>query len=303
LSKQLLLGAASALEKSDHPLWITGVEPPRYVLPVRINGRLAGILSVIPAHAQLEGEIAFTLECVATYAQIAAGRLLASHDTARATLLRRSLTTTEAERMRIAQDLRDNSSQNLVALKVELACAAAALEKNPAAATGHLDNAQRVADSLLTEINTTSTNLRPNELDYLGFAKAIETYATRELAPSSCAFRLAGNALTADFSPLVELHLLRVAQEGVRNIARHARADEAVLTLNHEGDFVTLYLADNGCGFDVATQPLESNAPGAYGLKSMRDRIDMMGGRFWIGSQPGAGTRIICRIPCEEALA
>jgi signal transduction histidine kinase len=102
-----------------------------------------------------------------------------------------------------------------------------------------------------------------------------------------------------EFSPrlpqAVETTLFRITQEALNNVARHAQATHAAVRLEAEGDLARLVIADDGVGFDLAKlQP--DNRP-AWGLISMQERAEAVGGHLRVESAPGHGTRVIVEAP------
>ena len=105
--------------------------------------------------------------------------------------------------------------------------------------------------------------------------------------------------------PEVEVTLLRVAQEALANVARHAGASRAGVTLSYMEDVVTLDVRDDGVGFTVpangdqaATSEAGGSPPqGGFGLIAMRQRVDRLAGQLEIESEPGAGTAVSASVP------
>jgi signal transduction histidine kinase len=91
--------------------------------------------------------------------------------------------------------------------------------------------------------------------------------------------------------PEVEVALLRLAQEALANVAKHAAASRVGLTLSYMEDVVTLDVRDDGVGFDLTT-PSQG-----YGLSAMRHRVHRLSGALFVESEPGAGTAISARVP------
>ena len=87
----------------------------------------------------------------------------------------------------------------------------------------------------------------------------------------------------------------RIAQEALTNVARHSFATEARVTLQAEGDILTLAMVDNGRGFD----PRELTEAQCLGLVGMRERAGLLGGSVEMRSQPGAGTQVYFRLPLK----
>ena len=94
--------------------------------------------------------------------------------------------------------------------------------------------------------------------------------------------------------PESELALLRAAQESLTNIARHAGASRAVVSLSFLGDTVTLDVDDDGAGFDGIPRP---RSDGGFGLLGMRERIEAAGGELTVESHRGEGTTIAVSVP------
>lgn len=230
-------------------------------------------------------------------ASFAATYLIRSHEATRSHTLQRALTSVENERRRMAIDLHDETSQNLVALTVHLATAQRAYER------GCFDDAMRlmedcqcIADGILTEVNRLSSELRSSELTYLGLKSAIEGEARKRLPKAGIAYHLTGNALERRFNALQETMLLKGVVEALSNCVRHARASEVSISLDDDDTWFSIEIADDGIGFDdVSVRHTGDSA--TYGMKTMYDCAEALGGVFWIGSSPGEGTTIRFSIP------
>ncbi|WP_322062122.1 cache domain-containing protein [Paraburkholderia sp. J63] len=212
----------------------------------------------------------------------------------------------EQERARLSRELHDGISQMLVSAKLLLESALARFERGearvPAAEASLSTGLARLSDTL-REVRRISHALRPAMLDDLGLAAALEQL-TRELAEESeieMGFTQAdskpGNASgdgglrsrtsprTAPLPDAVNTVLFRIAQEALTNIVKHAGARRAALTLDVAPNGVTLTIADNGRGFDVAHALTDPRA--GMGLRNMRERLEPLGGRLSISSKPG----------------
>ncbi|WP_042298380.1 cache domain-containing protein [Paraburkholderia bannensis] len=202
----------------------------------------------------------------------------------------------EQERARLSRELHDGISQMLVSAKLLLESALARFERGEtrvSAAEASLSTGLTRLSDTLREVRRISHALRPAMLDDLGLAAALEQL-TRELAEESSmeiGFTQAGEGganLSASAAPLpdaVNTALFRIAQEALTNIVKHAHARRAALTLDIAQDGVTLAIADNGCGFDVALAQADPRA--GTGLRNMRERLEPLGGRLTIHSKPG----------------
>jgi len=91
--------------------------------------------------------------------------------------------------------------------------------------------------------------------------------------------------------PEVEVALLRMAQEALANVAKHASASRVGLTLSYMEDVVTLDVRDDGVGFDL------KRPSSGFGLSAMRHRVHRLSGALFVESEPGGGTAISARVP------
>ncbi|MEX3989396.1 cache domain-containing protein [Paraburkholderia sp. EG286A] len=202
----------------------------------------------------------------------------------------------EQERARLSRELHDGISQMLVSVKLLLESALARFERGetrvPAAEASLATGLSRLSDTL-REVRSISHALRPSMLDDLGLAAALEQL-TREMAEQTgieIAFTQAAPKPASRKAPVLTLPdavntvLFRIAQEALTNIVRHAQAARAALTLEVAASGVTLAIADNGRGFDVAHALVDPRA--GLGLRNMRERLESLGGRLDITSQPG----------------
>lgn len=237
----------------------------------------------------------------------------------------------EQERARLSRELHDGISQMLVSAKLLLESALARFERGetrvPAAEASLSTGLTRLSETL-REVRRISHALRPAMLDDLGLAAALEQLA-RELAEESemeigftqsgakagnvsgnAAGNTAGNAAghasgdsgaNANAAPLpdaVNTALFRIAQEALTNIVKHAGARRAALTLDVAPNGVTLSIADNGRGFDVAHALADPRA--GMGLRNMRERLEALGGRLSLSSKPGH-TVVAAWVPLRAA--
>ncbi|MCK2212731.1 sensor histidine kinase [Actinomadura sp. ATCC 31491] len=193
------------------------------------------------------------------------------------------------ERHRVAGELHDTLAQDLVALIRQLDAAARTTTGD--AARRHLGQAAELARRGLAEARRSVRALRPGPLERSSLPEALghmaESWSRASGVP--LAFEVTGRpaALSAD----VEAALFRVAQEGLANVAKHAGAARAALTLSYTDELVLLDIRDDGGGFDP-----QAPADG-FGLDGMRQRVRAAGGTLEIESAPGAGTALAAAVP------
>ena len=185
-----------------------------------------------------------------------------------------------AERERIGRDLHDllGHTLSLVALKSELA--SRLIERDPAAARKEIEDVSGVARDALAQVRRAVTGIRAAGL-------AAELASARLLLESD-GIRFSYALDEVPLSPEHETVLALAVREAVTNIQRHARAEGASVSLHNIGQQVSLRIEDDGRGGDIV--------PG-NGLCGMRERIESLGGRLRVETQPGRGTRVEVTFP------
>jgi two-component system, NarL family, sensor histidine kinase LiaS len=206
---------------------------------------------------------------------------------------RQEFATLEA-RNRFARDLHDSVKQQVFATSLQLAAARAVLERDAGAAEAHLRQAEELVRGAQKELNVLIHEMRPAALEGKGLPAALRDYVRdwSQRAEIEAEFHVRGERE----APLeVEQALFRVAQETLANVARHSGADHAEVDLLYGESTIELRIADDGAGFDPTT-------PGdGFGLQSMRERLEGIGGRVSVESAPGKGTRVECVCPSGDS--
>ena len=225
-------------------------------------------------------------------------RQLVARERAHENFVEQVIEAQELERRRLAGDIHDGISQRLVTLSYRLDAAAQAAKSidDRSALTEQLDRARELADLTLQEARAAISGLRPPVLDDLGLSGGLASLA-RSIPQVDVRTDLADVRLPDH----IELALYRIAQECLQNVVKHARATEARLTFTVDsgdnGDVARLEIVDDGVGFDTLEHPLGSDEMGGYGLLSMAERAEIVGGRLNIRSRPGSGTAVTATIP------
>ena len=167
-----------------------------------------------------------------------------------------------------------------------------------AATSARLDDSVEMARMALNESRELSRLLRPPVLDDLGLGVALSWLARTLEARTGLKVELALDGLDERLDPDVETLIFRLIQEALTNVLRHAGVDRAQVAVRRAGDLVALRVTDAGRGFDPAAV-LGGGATGS-GLRGMRDRLELFGGRLEIVSAPDQGTRIAAELPLTE---
>jgi PAS domain S-box-containing protein len=211
----------------------------------------------------------------------------------------RNLLMQEYQRKEISRALHDEISQILLGINVQLALFAKAAAVNPKGIRRTLNPVRRLVEKSVRIVHHFARELRPAMLDDLGLIPALHSYIQalpkRKGRKIQFTASLGVEALNNDKRTV----LYRVAQEALTNIARHSRASVVKVILLKVPDGVCLEIADNGKAFKVGLLA-SGNLGNRLGLIGMRERVEMVGGRFSIASTPGQGTTLRAEIPFAE---
>jgi signal transduction histidine kinase len=210
-------------------------------------------------------------------------------------LSRQVIMAQELERKRIATELHDGVAQSLGVIKYNVEASVARISRSDSDADlKPLEGVVEQITRLLDEVRRISNNLAPSVLDDFGLCDAVAWLcneyreAGRELNPS-CDTCIKENSLPDN----VKIAAFRVIQEALQNIAKHSSASDVKVVLSMQDGGLQISIIDNGIGFDSeSVEPAESRRNGGFGLRSMRDRVLVTGGEFWIDSTSDAGTKI-----------
>jgi signal transduction histidine kinase len=209
---------------------------------------------------------------------------------------------TLAERARLAREIHDTLAQGLTGIVVQLGAAQRALAAASSDAEEHIDLAQRMARESLAEARRSVWNLRAPALERGDLADALRGLVARPLRPGvAVGFEQRGEPWP--LAPGVESALLRVGQEALANVAKHADATRADVLLEYAPDLVRLTIHDDGVGFDEATLHPDVSAPGpwgGFGLLGMRERLAALGGTLELRN--GEGATVVAAVPRNEEL-
>ena len=219
-------------------------------------------------------------------------RQLVARERAHENFVEQVIEAQELERRRLAGDIHDGISQRLITLSYRLDAARRSVGADPAAVAEQLEKARELVELTLQEARAAIGGLRPPVLDDLGLAGGLASLA-RSIPQIDIEVQLADTRLPDH----IELALYRIAQECLQNVVKHAGASTAGLTFAVDGATARLEIVDDGVGFDTFEHPLGSDEMGGYGLLSMAERAEIVGGRLNIRSRPGAGTAVTATIP------
>ena len=264
---------------------------------------LVGILSIFTFQPRdFSPEDLILLRGLADQAALAAANARLYHslrqqEQARASLLRKTISVQEDERMRIARELHDETSQNLTAMMVGLDTAKLVIKTNLDKAQNQIESARSIAMNMLHGIHRLIADLRPSLLDHRGLVPAIVWYGEQRLKPLNIELHLEENLDGHRLPTDIETCFFRIVQEGITNIIRYAQASQVTIKLLRQDGWLMLQIIDNGQGFDANVLRSPDELGKGLGLQGMQERATILDGDFDLKTAPGQGTTITVRVP------
>jgi signal transduction histidine kinase len=218
-------------------------------------------------------------------------------DAARERADRERLQAAECERARWARELHDETLQGLAGLHVQLFSAARATSVDDMGA--RIAEAQRQIEDEMEKLRGLISELRPAALDDLGLAASVRDLAERIRAAYGLEVETVVDLPASDGGPRwrasdVETAAYRIVQESLSNAARHAGASRVVVELSRRNGVLEVRVRDNGAGFDPGS------AGSGFGLRGMRERVDLLDGTIEIASGAGQGTQVAAALPLRR---
>ena len=204
---------------------------------------------------------------------------------------------TDAERRRIERDLHDGAQQRLVSLAMNLGIARASLTDMPEPARRAIAEAHDEAVQALSELREFIRGLHPAVLNDRGLDAALSGIAA--YAPLQVRLRVDAAARS---SPSVEAVGYFIVSEALANVAKHAHATHAEVTVTRTGDLLRIAVTDDGRGGAAIPADIDGAAPagGGTGLRGLAQRAAAVDGTITIDSPPGGPTTITAELPCES---
>jgi signal transduction histidine kinase len=200
-------------------------------------------------------------------------------------IARQTLAAREAEQRRIARELHDGPVQSLVLLVRKLD----ALEPLVPAETATLGDARAIAESVTDELRRVSRDLRPSILDDLGLPAALQSLSHVFTGRTGVKARVVLSGRSRRLSTDLELTMLRITEEALRNVERHSGAANVVLRLTFTAKGTHLIIADDGEGMEPIPSPSELLSSNRFGLIGMEERARLAGATFSLRSRPHGG--------------
>jgi PAS domain S-box-containing protein len=214
---------------------------------------------------------------------------------------RKSIEALEADRRTVSRELHDSIGGNLAAVKVALESIVRKMAENPDEAAASLEKTILHLAETIKECKQISANLRPEIIDDMGLLATIDWH-TRQFSQYYSHIQVV-RQIDVDEQEVPEalkIVIYRVIQEALNNAAMHSKADMIYIRLKKTGNYVEAEVEDNGRGFDFNEVSNRVDRMSGYGLKSMRERVEIIGGSFSLHSLSGTGTCIRIAFPVGE---
>jgi len=204
----------------------------------------------------------------------------------------------EEERARIAREIHDELGQLLTGLKMELSLLEEWWRQGAPRGARTVDETafqrmRNLVDGSMQTVRKIATELRPMILDNLGLSAAIEWQAEEFVKISGVPCEVSLPEEDISLAPDTSTAFFRILQESLTNIVRHAKASRVSVQLRSDNHITALQVQDNGVGIPAHVVA----GPASFGLLSMKERALMLGGTVDVVSAPGAGTKIVVRVP------
>jgi signal transduction histidine kinase len=231
------------------------------------------------------------------YALVAAAALLAIWALWRARLrfVRRQFSLALAERARLSREIHDTLLQSLVGVALQVDVVSTGLGPSAASARDQLVRIRRQVEAYIRDARQSILDLRSPQLEQHTLPDALREFGRGAVADTGIRFVMTTDGITRECPPKIETQLLRIGQEAITNAVRHAHAARIKLELTCGVDSVTLRVSDDGSGFDYESSI--ASGRGHYGLRTMRERAEELGGELIVTTGAGAGTVVAAVVP------
>jgi len=215
------------------------------------------------------------------------------------------LTGVNEERQRLAAEIHDSLTQGFISIVTLTEIAEAKLEDYPQGLRDDfqplLNQARQTARDNLTAARQMTWALRPDLQGGLPLADALAKLGKRWSEANNITVTVSSSGDARQLHPHIETVLLRTAREALNNIRKHAQATQVIVTLTYMDTLIALDVQDDGKGFDAEKQTSGQEGSG-FGLKSIREQVEQLGGELTIESQTGKGCTVAISIPASTVV-
>jgi signal transduction histidine kinase len=212
----------------------------------------------------------------------------------------------EEERHRLARELHDDTLQALIALQQRVRLTQLELQspmRPDIPGSAELNEIASLTEQTIENLRRLTRALRPIYLEDLGLVPALEMLARETRQGMGITVEFQRQGIEKRLDPTIELALYRMAQEALSNIARHAQAKHAKLSILFNPMSTSMQVVDDGVGFSVPENLSEYAPSGHYGLLGLHERVALIGASLQIQSSPGKGTNLTVSLPISSSIS
>jgi signal transduction histidine kinase len=292
LEQQRPVRVQCATGDPSRPLWAGGAATTYVLAPVSAQGKTIGVLVLGRSGAPYT-------ESEADFAATAAEYLFELASSTDAVSVEEQATA--GERKRIAQELHDGLAQELTGVVLSLEGAQRAFERNPQVLGQQLAKATRDARATLADVRQYMGALRQSAPGGLGLPTTVARLIDDLRRQTGLAVDMQELGSERELEADLQRAVVRIVGEALRNVAQHAGARHATVTLSYNDTDVVVTVTDDGAGFDVPSIASTAEANGHFGLIGMRERAEAVAGTLVVTSASAKGTTVEATIPYEAA--
>ncbi|MCL5036403.1 MAG: sensor histidine kinase [Chloroflexi bacterium] len=275
-------------------------------IPLQFKDRLLGILVLadrendnieqnISILDSLGGQIAIAVENARLFESLKEKNIQVE------SLVSKLIQAQEEERKRVAAEIHDGVAQSLVGIKTQLQMIKNRLVDDPSDAMEKVDKLMEITGENIKEVRNIMYNLRPASLDDLGLIASVENLLQRVGRDKDIEIEFITNRNDIRLSPVVEITIFRVVQEAVNNILRHSGSNKAWIRMNFDPSRLRLEIVDDGKGISQEELSARLKESRRFGLQGMRERVQMVEGKFNFITNPGKGSIVDVEIPMTRS--
>jgi signal transduction histidine kinase len=259
-------------------------------VPIKLGTELMGVLELQSGEIDAFDEIdVFTVQTICDQLAVAIQNTRYYKETRELAVI--------TERNRLAREIHDTLAQGFTGIILQLEAAEQTFNEDKVLSQKHLETARELARESLNEARRSVWALRPQVLENRSFVDALRAETSRFSRETKVNLEISVPAETITISPDTENALLRILQEALNNIRKHAKAENVIVKYLADGSSVVLNISDDGIGFETGEDRKDR-----FGLISMRERARLLGGSLEIYSETGKGTRLVVRMPVQVKL-
>lgn len=218
-------------------------------------------------------------------------------------LLSKVIVAQEEERKWIAGEIHDSIAQSMVGILTKVQTSQSLLTVSPEKVPSELEELRKIVAESVREVRQIIFNLRPTSLDDLGLVASLENLIKRIEREQAIEIELIVNERDRRVPPILETVAFRIVQEALNNVKKHSKAKKAWIELYFEPVKLSIKIVDNGQGFKWSEISQKFKDGESFGLFSMKERAQLVGGSVDISSNENKGTTVSVQIPIERSVS